>query len=84
MPSGLLFNGVFRLHIQLTGHLITIISGKIVVQRFHVASYRTSDAGGVGRKDGTNLRQFVVDVKCTQTAHPLVGMINYLGIFVER
>ena len=83
MPSGLLFNGMFRLHIQLTGHLITIISKKIVVEGLHVACYRTTDAGGMGRKDGTDLGQLIVDIECAQTAHPLVGVIDDLRLTVD-
>ena len=73
--GSLLFDRVLTLHIQFASHLVAVISKQIIVERFHVASYRTSDACSVGCEYGTYLRQFVVDIKRSQSTHPLVGVI---------
>ena len=81
--SRLLLYRVFALHVQLLGHLVTIISKQIVVERFHVTSYRTPDACGMRREHRTDLRQPVVDIERTQSAHPLIGMVYHLLVAVQ-
>ena len=81
--SSLLLDRVLGLHIQFSSHLITIIGKQIVVERFHVTSNGATDTRGMGRKDGTDLGQLVVDIECTQSAHPLISMIDDLLRQVE-
>ena len=74
---------MLRLHVQLFSHLVTVISKEIVVQWLLIASNRTADAGGVGGEDSTNLGHVGIDVKRAQSAHPLVGVINHLGVWSD-
>ena len=50
---GLLLDRMFRLHVQLTSHLVAIIGKQIVVQGFHISSYRATNTRSVGCKDST-------------------------------
>ena len=52
----LLFNGMFGLHIQLTCHLVAIISEKIIIQRLIVSGNGTPDGRGMCRENRGNLR----------------------------
>ena len=74
----LLFNGMFALHIELTGHLVAVVSKEIVVERLVVASYAAANARGMSGEDRRNLRHFVLQVEQPETCHPLVGMIYHL------
>ena len=84
MMGGLFLNGVLRLHVQLTCHLVAVIGKEVVVEGFLIAGYRTSDTGGMGREDGTNLWQLVVDIQGTESTHPLIGVIDDAGFIGER
>ena len=81
--SCLLLNRMLRLHIQFPWHLVTVIGEEIVIKRFHVAGNASADTSGMRREDGTNLRQFVVNIKSTKTTHPLIGMIDDLLRTIE-
>ena len=74
----LLLNTVFALHVQLARHLVAIIGKQVVVQRLLVTRNRSSNAGSVGSKHRTNLWQLVVQVQQSQSAHPLVSVVNHL------
>ena len=76
--SRLLFYRVLALHVQLASHLVAIIGKQIIIQRLHVAGYRAADAGSMSGEDSTDLGQFVVDIKGTKTAHPLISVIDDL------
>ena len=78
MMSGLLLNRVFRLHVKLIGHLVTIIGKQIVIERFLITGNRTAYTGSMGRKECCYLWNILVQVEGTQTAHPLIGMIDDL------
>ena len=78
MESSLLLNRMLALHIQLSRHLVAIVSEKIVIERLHIAGNTTSDACGVGGENSPHLRQLVVDVKQSESCHPLIGMIDDL------
>ena len=67
---------MLRLHVQFTCHLVAVVCKKIVVQRFLVARNGAAYARGMCRKDGAYLWQLVVDVECTETAHPFIGMVD--------
>ena len=83
MQSCLFLYRMFRLHIQLLSHLVAIIGKEVVIEGLLVTSNRTSDASGMGCEDGTNLWQFIVDIKGTKSAHPFIGMIDNLCIVIE-
>ena len=74
---------MLRLHIELASHLVAIIGKEIVVERLHITSYRATNARGMSGEDSTNLRQLVVDIQGTKTAHPLVSVIDHLLTAVE-
>ena len=61
--SCLLFDGMFGLHIQLSGHLITVISKQVIIQRFVVSRNGTSDRRSMGRKDRRNFRYSRLQIK---------------------
>ena len=83
MHSRLFLYRVLRLHVQLASHLVAVIGKKIVVQRFLIASNGTAYAGSMGGEDSTYLGQMSIDVKCAQTAHPLVSMINNTLVLIK-
>ena len=83
MPCCLLLDRVLRLHIQFVCHLIAIIGKKIIVEWFLITSYRAANTSSMRREYRTNLWQLIVDIQSAKSTHPLVGMINHLGIVVE-
>ena len=71
------FNRVFSLHVQFGCHLIAVVGIKIVVQRLVVASYTSTNAGGMGGEDGGNGGNMLLHIECAKTCHPLMGLKDY-------
>ena len=76
----LVLNGMLALHVELLGHLVTVIAFEIVVQWLIVPGNAPAYAGGMGRKDRGNLGDILMDIEQAQACHPFVAMIDDLLI----
>ena len=76
-----LFHGMLADHIQFFCHLVAVIAFKIIIQRFAIAGYGTSDTGCVGSKQRTYCRAIVPQVKDRERRLPLVRMSHHLMLF---
>ena len=72
----LFLNGVLGLHIQLTGHLVTVVALKESVQCLAVTANGTADRRGVSGEYSRYLRNIVFKEQRTQSAHPLMSVVN--------
>ena len=72
--GGGFFKGMLGFHIQLTGHLVSVISGQVVIQRLTVATDAAAYRGGMGCENGAHERHFPFRVKQSHTCGPFVKM----------
>ena len=78
---GLLFNGVFALHIQLSCHLVAIVSLKITVQRLVVSCYTAPYSCCVGSKKCCYFGHIVLQNQCCKACLPFVCVeYDVLGV----
>ena len=61
-------------HIQFVRHLISVVSLEIIVQRFTVSCYRTTDTRCMSREQGSDLRTMVLYIKDRESCLPLIRM----------
>ena len=71
------FYTVLGSHIELIGHLNTIVSKQILIQRLAIAGYAATDAGGMGGEDCGYLWHMLAHIESAQTSHPLVDVIHH-------
>ena len=84
MMSGLSLNTVLGFHVQLSRHLRAVISPKIIVKRLSVSGNASSDACGMGCKNGGNLRNAFLYIKRTQAGHPFMSLIHHVICIVQK
>ncbi len=73
MGGGLL-KGVLRLYVQLTSHLVSVVTGEIIIQRLAVATNASSYGCGVGREDGSHEWHLPFGVQKPHAGGPLIKM----------
>ncbi len=77
----LLFNGMLGLHVQFLRHLVAVVGEEIIVERLVVASYGTTDGGGMGCEDSPYLGNGRLKIEGGHTGHPLVCLKHHLVRF---
>ena len=77
----LLFDAVLCLHVELCGHLVSVVAVEVFVEQLVVAGNGAADAGGMGGKDGRYSGALVLQEQHTQARHPFVGLIDYFALF---
>ena len=65
---------VLAFHVQLLGHLVAVVVGELVVQRFAVSADTPSDACGMGCEHSGHLRHVGLDSQKTHCCCPFVEM----------
>ena len=75
---GSLLKRVFRLHVELAGHLVAVISGQIIVEGLAVAAYRATDGCGVGGEYGADERKLPVGIKEAHAGGPFIKMSQHI------
>lgn len=73
------FKRVFRLHVELGGHLIAVVAVEVVVKRFVVAAYAAAYACGMGGEYRSYLRYRRFQGEKTHSRGPFVEMSHYVA-----
>ena len=77
LMCSLLLYRVLGLHIQLTGHLVTVVTLKELIQSLSVATNGAAYLCSVRSEYRCNLRNIVLKEQGAQTGHPLMCVINH-------
>ena len=77
----LFLDGVFALHVELTGHLVAIVCKEIIVERLVISGNAPADTRGMSGKYGSHFRQVFLHIEQSQTCHPFVSMVQHLLAF---
>ena len=72
---------MFRLHVQLRGHLVAVVAFQIVIQRFVIEADAASDTGGMCGEDCGNRGHFPLSIQQAHACGPFIKVCNYLFIF---
>ena len=75
----LTFYAMLCLHVQLAGHLRTVVCPKVLVEGLSIACYAAADACGMGGEDGGYLWHMLPYVECAEAGHPFVSLIDDFG-----
>ena len=68
-------------HIQLSGHLVTVVTVHISIQGFVVSGDGTADRSGMCREERCDGRELFLDVKRTHSQHPFIEQSGNLFVF---
>ena len=68
-------------HIQLSGHLVTVVAVHISIQGFVVSGDGTADRSGMCREERCDGRELFLDVKRTHSQHPFIEQSGNLFVF---
>ena len=80
MQGCLFFQRMLRFHIQLSGHLVTVVAVHISIQGFVVSSDGTADRSGMCREERCDGRELFLDVKRTHSQHPFIEQSGNLFV----
>ena len=81
MQGCLFFQRMFRLHIQLPGHLVAVVAIHISIQGFVVSGDGTADRSSMCREERCYGRDLLLDVKRTHSQHPFIEQSGNLFVF---
>ena len=79
----LLLDGVLRLHVELAGHLVAVVSEEIIIERFVVASDGATNRRGMRSENGGNLRYTLLQIEGSHASHPFVCLKDHIVIFSQ-